>query len=85
MNGKAKLDQLEFSDLKGEEINPVYDDNKIKIKKGTFFFLLFLMIIIFVGSIFATYFGKSCDQKESEKLEMCKDMVCKNPLLNYGI
>ena len=49
-----------LKNLREKEVNDVYSDfGKIKFKKSNFFVLCIFVVLLFVGSILAVYFGVS--------------------------
>ncbi|CAF0815629.1 unnamed protein product [Brachionus calyciflorus] len=56
------------------------DQNKIQIGKRILIITILVFIVILVGSILATYFGKSCNTEldEKELTRQCKAYLCKN-------
>jgi len=65
-----------------ENVNDVYKDNKIKFKKRNFAIICVAILVVFTGSILATYFGHTvtCPIEES----MCESYFCRNPQLHDG-
>ena len=68
-----------------EDVNDIYDNNKIKIKKSNFALICIFLLILFAAAIVATYFLKSCNINEADAINKCKSYLCKTPSLNEGI
>lgn len=63
-----------------ENVNDVYRDNKFKLKKRNFIIICVVIILLFAGSILATYFGKTCPSETNT----CPAYFCNNPQLQNG-
>ena len=67
-----------------ENVNQI-DDTVCKIRKVKLFAAIVFLIVLFTGSICATYFGKQCEEDaESLTIQKCEILVCKKPSLIDG-
>ena len=62
--------------------------NEILLKKRTFLIIIGSILVIFVVSILATYFGKSCSVPKTEsiadKVINCQSLVCQHKSIYDG-
>jgi len=79
-------DSYKLKEIKSgkEDINDVYDTNKIKIKKINCLILCIVLILFLAGVIVGTYFITKellpCPKEtENETKNKCREYVCQRP------